>query len=127
MEGFLALEALVKLSRPSADTPVLITAAEPSLSEQHEARRRKYILMMSTRVVCLILAAACYHIKWLMGLFAIAALVLPWAAVLVANDRPAKRAMRINFFKGRRNAPRQVGRPAAAEIGPAARVIDPDD
>jgi len=120
----------VKLSRPSADTPILITAAEPSLAEQHEARRRKYILMMSTRVVCLILAAACYHIKWLMAVFALASVALPWMAVIIANDRPARRAVSINFFRGRRDQA-AVARPAPRneQLPPSpgdSRVVDAD-
>jgi Protein of unknown function (DUF3099) len=120
----------VKLSRPSADTPVLITAAQPSLAEQHEARRRKYILMMSTRVVCLILAAACYHIKWLMGIFAVASVALPWMAVIIANDRPAKRSMSISFFRGHHTQPALAEPPPRNEQLPPSprdsRVVDAD-
>jgi hypothetical protein len=125
-----ALEALVKMSRPSADEPVLITEAEPSLAEQHEARRRKYVLMMSIRVVCLIVAAAVYQIKWLMGLFAIAAVALPWMAVLIANDRPAKRGVLPNRFHGRKPRVRQVAPTRATQLPPAprdSRVIDAED
>jgi hypothetical protein len=108
---------------------VLITAAEPSPAEQHAARQRKYILMMSTRVVCLILAAACYHIKWLMGLFAVAAVALPWMAVIIANDRPARRGMSVSLFHGRKHAATRLPPTPHPELPPApgdAQVIDPD-
>jgi hypothetical protein len=123
-------EALVKMSRTPADEPVLITAAEPSLAEQHEARRRKYVLMMSIRVVCLIVAAAVHQIIWLMALFAIAAVVLPWMAVLVANDRPAKRGMSIPFFHARRPQARQLAPTDQPQLPPAprdAQVIDAEE
>jgi hypothetical protein len=118
----------VKLTRHRPDEPVLITRAEPSQEEQFLARRRKYVIMMGTRVVCLVLAAAFYHVKILLALFAVAAVALPWMAVIIANDRPAKRAMSINIFRGRRTA-RHVERVGRQEL-PAAtdsRVVDAED
>ena len=49
--------------------PVLITEAQPSLDEQLSARRTKYLIMMSIRVVCLVLAAVFYHTPWLLAIF----------------------------------------------------------
>ena len=119
----------MKLTRHRHDTPVLITEAEPSLSVQHDQRKRKYVIMMSTRVVCLVLAAVSYRIPALMLVFAIAAVALPWMAVLVANDRPAKRGLRLNPFHHRPgDGPRQIG-PDRTALPPAAgdsRTVDPD-
>ncbi|BAX91973.1 DUF3099 domain-containing protein [Mycobacterium shigaense] len=74
--------------------PVLITAAEPSYEEQHRARVRKYLTLMSFRVPALILAAVAYG-AWHNGLISLAiialSLPLPWMAVLIANDRPPRR------------------------------------
>lgn len=74
--------------------PVLITAAEPSYEEQHRARVRKYLTLMSFRVPALILAALAYG-AWHNGLISLAiialSLPLPWMAVLIANDRPPRR------------------------------------
>ncbi|SPM37409.1 membrane protein [Mycobacterium rhizamassiliense] len=74
--------------------PVLITAAEPSYEEQHRARVRKYMTLMSFRVPALILAALAYG-AWHNGLISLAiialSLPLPWMAVLIANDRPPRR------------------------------------
>jgi hypothetical protein len=78
------------------DEPVLITEAEPSLDDQYNARRKKYAAMMATRAVCLVLAAVFHRIPVLMALFAVGALVLPWMAVLMANDRPPKKAAKVN-------------------------------
>lgn len=120
----------MKLSRHHAEEPVLITAAEPSLDEQYLARRRKYVIMMSIRVVCLVLAAAFYHIKIVMALFAVAAVALPWMAVLIANDRPAKRGLAINRFHGKAPDTHQVAAPERTELPPAvgdSRVVDAED
>lgn len=80
--------------------PVLITGAAPSLSDQLKTRQRKYMLMMSTRVACLVLAAVFYQTWWLLAIFITGAVVLPWMAVLIANDRPPKKAEKINRFGG---------------------------
>lgn len=80
--------------------PVLITEAQPSLDEQLSARRNKYLIMMCTRIVCLIAAAAFYHTPWLLAIFVAGAVVLPWMAVLIANDRPAKKSLKVSRFGG---------------------------
>jgi len=80
--------------------PVLITEAAPSLDQQLAARRKKYLIMMGTRVVCLVLAAAFYHTPWLLAIFVAGAVALPWMAVLIANDRPPKRASSVNRLGG---------------------------
>jgi len=75
--------------------PVLITAAEPSYEEQHRARVRKYLTLMAFRVPALIFAALAYG-AWHNGLISLlivaASVPLPWMAVLIANDRPPRRA-----------------------------------
>jgi Protein of unknown function (DUF3099) len=94
-------------TRSRRDDPVLITEAEPSLDDQYHARRRKYALMMGTRAVCLILAAVFYRVPWLMGILAVGAVVLPWMAVIIANDRPPKKALTVHRF-GRHPAPERA-------------------
>jgi Protein of unknown function (DUF3099) len=108
----------VKSTRGGREQPVLITEAQLSLEAQHNARRRKYAVMMATRVVCLVLAAVFYRVPWLMAILAAAALALPWMAVLIANDRPPKKAVKVN---------RYAGHPAPDRALPPAdgsRVID---
>lgn len=78
--------------------PVLITDAQQSRIDEHNSRRKRYTLTMGLRIVCLILAAIFYKIVWLMAILVVLACVLPWMAVLIANDRPPKRAERINRF-----------------------------
>ena len=85
-------------SRSRPDTPVLITAAEPSYAEQYAARRRKYTILMSARVPCLVLAGVFYHTWWLALAFLLLSVPLPWMAVLIANDRAPRKAEQVNRF-----------------------------
>ena len=75
--------------------PVLITRAAPAYEEQHRQRVRKYLTLMAFRIPALILAAVAYNI-WENGLISLAIILvsvpLPWMAVLIANDRPPRRA-----------------------------------
>ena len=101
------------------DEPVLITEAEPSLDDQFRARRTKYAIMMGTRAVCLILAAVTYHTPWLMAIFLVGAVALPWMAVLIANDRPPKKAAHANRYDGHPDPARALEAPPGQ-----GRVID---
>jgi hypothetical protein len=85
--------------------PVLITRAAPAYEEQHRARVRKYLTIMAFRIPALILAAVAYGI-WANGLVSLAIIAvsipLPWIAVLVANDRPPRRAEEPRRYEARR-------------------------
>ena len=89
------------------DGPVLITQAAPSYQEQFNARRRKYAIMMSMRVPLLVAAVFAYRIWWLALLLVLLSVPLPWMAVLIANDRPARKSERVNRFR-EHNAARQL-------------------
>jgi hypothetical protein len=71
----------------------VITDAQPSHDDQLRSRQVRYLVMMSIRAGCLILAAILVGLKppllglWLV-LCVVAMVLLPWLAVLVANDRP---------------------------------------
>ncbi len=88
--------------------PVLITAAAPAYEEQHRARVRKYLTIMSFRIPALVLAALAYGM-WHNGLISLAivaaSIPLPWIAVLIANDRPPRRAEEPRRFE---DAPRRT-------------------
>ncbi len=75
--------------------PVLITRAALSYEEQHRARVRKYLKLMSWRIPAFLGAALAYSI-WHNGLISLAILAasipLPWMAVLIANDRPPRQS-----------------------------------
>lgn len=75
--------------------PVLITVAAPAYEEQHRARVRKYLTIMAFRIPALLLAAVAYGV-WENGLISLlivaVSVPLPWIAVLIANDRPPRKA-----------------------------------
>jgi hypothetical protein len=71
--------------RPVVTEPVLITSAAPSRFQEHADRRRNYAIVMSIRVLCFILAIV-VQVTWLRVAFIIGALVLPWVAVIAANQ-----------------------------------------
>ena len=81
--------------------PVLITEAKQSMAEQHAFRKKRYAITMGIRVVFIVLAAAFYQIVWLMLIFAVLGTVLPWIAVVMANDGPPKERLRVNRYDAR--------------------------
>jgi hypothetical protein len=85
--------------RPRPQRPIVITEARSSGDEEFESRRRRYLIMMTGRALCIIAAAAVLRISgWLSAAFVVGALVLPWTAVIMANDRPPKEALRFRRF-----------------------------
>jgi hypothetical protein len=75
--------------------PVLITDAARSQNEQFHSRQIRYATMMGLRTVCLIAGAILVSVRppllpvWLI-LCGAGMVILPWTAVLIANDRPAR-------------------------------------
>ena len=75
--------------------PVLITDAARSQDEQFRSRQIRYVTMMGLRAACLITGAILISAHppllpvWLI-MCAAGMVILPWAAVLIANDRPAR-------------------------------------
>ena len=75
--------------------PVLITRAALPYEEEHRQRVRKYLTIMSFRIPALLLAAMAYGVwekGWISLLIIAISIPLPWIAVLIANDRPPRRA-----------------------------------
>lgn len=80
------------MRRSQAELPQLITTAHESSDDEFDKRRKKYAVMMSIRTLCVIGAAVVYGISpWLSVAFLVGGAVLPWCAVLIANDRPPKK------------------------------------
>ncbi|MEP7021844.1 MAG: DUF3099 domain-containing protein [Pseudonocardiales bacterium] len=106
------------MHRPHVDQPVLITSAPESNDDEFDRRRKRYAVMMGLRALAVIGAALSYgHSTPLALAFVVAGIVLPWCAVLLANDRPAKKR------------PRQVPRAGAQTeralpAGTDERVVD---
>ncbi|MDI6103295.1 DUF3099 domain-containing protein [Actinoplanes sp. NEAU-A12] len=75
--------------------PVLITDAARSQDAQLRSRQIRYVSMMAVRAGCLILGGILISAQvpllplWL-ALCALGMVLLPWMAVLIANDRPPK-------------------------------------
>jgi hypothetical protein len=109
--------------------PVLITRAAQPYEEQHRERVRKYLTIMSFRIPALILAAVAYGM-WHNGLISLAILVasipLPWIAVLIANDRPPRKAEEPRRYEAARRIPLfpTAERPALPQRAPSAPQPD---
>jgi NADH:ubiquinone oxidoreductase subunit 6 (subunit J) len=86
---------------------VLITDASQSPADELRRRQTRYIVMMLVRAGCLVLAAVLAMMQVpLLGLWVliclVGAVVLPWLAVVLANDRAPKAEHRLanKFRKG---------------------------
>lgn len=112
------------------ERPVLITDAVRSQDDQLRSRQIRYVVMMSIRAGCLVLGAILISADvpllpvWL-SLCAVGMVVIPWLAVLLANDGPPKQRQR----SANRYQPEPVPgpRPRALPPEPATpRTIDVD-
>jgi hypothetical protein len=104
--------------RRHPEQPVLITSAPESPDDEFDRRRKRYALMMAGRAACVIAAAAVYRVSLVLALvFVFAGTVLPWCAVIIANDRPPKKRAR----KPRRQQP---GGERALPAGTDDRTVD---
>src|SRR5262249_36898823 len=64
--------------------------------DEFEHRRKRYAIMMAGRALCVIAAALTYRVSpWLAVAFVLGGAILPWSAVVLANDRPPKKRARI--------------------------------
>lgn len=97
------------------DKVTVITEARPSYDEEFRHRRRRYVFMMLMRLPCLVAAAVLYHTPWLAILIILVSIPLPWCAVLIANDGPARKQTK---------ARRGVVNDERALPGPSHDVID---
>jgi Flp pilus assembly protein TadB len=115
--------------------PVLITDADRSPDDQLRSRQIRYITMMSIRAVCLVVAAVLVSsnapLLWLwVPMCVVGMVLLPWLAVIIANDRPPKEQYRLSkrlrraatSLRGPRALPSQPNQPA--EDQPRPRTID---
>jgi Protein of unknown function (DUF3099) len=113
----------VQRDRPRRAQPVLITDAAEDPERELRRREVRYVAMMLTRALCLVGGAVVVVQKPpLWGLWAvilvIGMVVLPWLAVILANDRaPRKRQA-----PHRREVPGQLSLPAPRDD----RTIEPD-
>jgi hypothetical protein len=111
-----------------AHRPILITDAARSQDDQLRSREVRYIVMMSIRALCLVvgavLVAADAPLLWLwLPMCALGMVLIPWLAVLLANDRPPKAEHRLSTRLHRGRQSETPPRSLPAEAGPH-RVID---
>jgi hypothetical protein len=92
------------------DRPWLITDAARSQREQLRSREIRYVTMMGLRLSCLIAGAVVISLRppllplWL-ALCAAGMVLLPWMAVIVANDRlPLSKAERGKLRRARQSS-----------------------
>ena len=96
----------------------LVTQARRPLSEDIRYRQHRYLIMMAIRTICFAIAVILYanHLRWLVLIPAVGAILIPYIAVVFANGgrEPDNRR---GFLEHRMNLP--------ANRGPANR--DPSD
>jgi Flp pilus assembly protein TadB len=107
--------------------PLVITDAQHSLDDQLHRRQVRYGLMMLTRAICVVLVVVFASLRvpwpWLwVPLLVLGAVVLPWMAVVLANDRPPKEKYRL-AGRLRQRAP-AGSEPRAVTATPPGKVID---
>lgn len=103
-----------------------ITDARPSRAAELRYRERRYIFMMMLRAVCLVAATiivtAHVPLGWLWGtILVLGSLILPWLAVILANDRAPKNSHRFDPPVVHEPAQRQI---ATTSERPEPRTID---
>ena len=106
--------------------PVVITDAPENPEKELRRREIRYVAMMLTRAGCLVGGAILVSTKpplwplWVL-LCVVGMVLLPWLAVILANDRPPKsRAERL------RDAQRHAPEPAALPAASDKKIIDHD-
>jgi hypothetical protein len=108
--------------------PVVITSAERSPDDERHSREVRYLLMMAVRAVCLVAAAVLISVRpplmWLwLTVCGVGMVVVPWLAVIIANNGPVKAEHRV-LNKVHRPEPPPVNALPSAD---PPRVIDADE
>lgn len=111
------------MARNGRNEPVLITDAPEDAERERRRREIRYVTMMLVRAACLIGAALLVANRpWLWQVWAslcvAGAVVLPWLAVLLANDRAPKK-------RGPAGVPDRIAAQPALEQR-EYKIIDPD-
>jgi hypothetical protein len=84
----------------------LVTQARRPLSEDISYRQHRYLIMMGIRTLCLGIAIALFvaHLRWLILVPAVGAILIPYIAVIFANGGREPDNMR-GFLEHRVNLP----------------------
>ncbi|MFB9240034.1 DUF3099 domain-containing protein [Plantactinospora siamensis] len=119
------------MAKEPANRPILITDASRSPSDQLHSREVRYVVMMGIRVLCLIVGAILISVKapllWLwLPLCLVGMVLIPWLAVLLANDRPPREEERLRNKLRHRPPPEEAPALSLTAEERAHRVIDAD-
>lgn len=116
------------MAKQPANRPILITDAARSQRDQLRSREVRYVVMMAIRAACLIVGAVLISAKapllWLwLPLCLVGMVLIPWLAVLLANDGPPREEHR---FGARLRRPTERSEPAPLSLtsDPGHRTID---
>ena len=91
-----------------------VTSAPESLADEQSHRIKRYLLTMAVRTVCFIGAAVTATQGapwWIWGSLALAAVVLPYVAVVMANAVRPRATSAPRPVPPRDDQPPQIGRP----------------
>jgi len=100
------------MRRSRSDLATIITSAPESPDDEWDRRRKRYAIMMGLRALCVLGAGLTYRYSFILAMaFVVGGLVLPWCAVLLANDRPPKKRQAKQF----RGTPPERGLPSGSD------------
>ncbi len=122
------MEVVTTNPRNRNSRPVSITNAQPSRAEELRRREVRYVLMMSFRAVCLVVATVLVYSHapllyiWL-PILLLGMVLVPWLAVILANDRPPKAQYRLGH---KYRAASEVPDPRAISQSERPKTIDAD-
>jgi len=106
----------------------VVTQARRSLTDDVAYRQRRYLLMMSIRTVCFVIAVILFinHLGWLVAIPAVGAIFIPYFAVVFANGGREPNNVR-GFMEYRPNLPasRDPGRSSGANGANGHRPVGP--
>ncbi|WP_377268795.1 DUF3099 domain-containing protein [Peterkaempfera sp. SMS 1(5)a] len=103
------------------DEVVRITGARASLTDDVRGRQRRYIISMSIRTLCVILAVVLWNVERPLAVVAlVGGAILPYIAVVIANAGRENAPGLPSSFVGEQPRP-MIGPPPAPEPGEEPR------
>jgi Protein of unknown function (DUF3099) len=98
----------------------LVTQARRPMSEDISYRQHRYLIMMAIRTVCFAVAMVLFvaHLRWLILIPAIGAIIIPYIAVVFANGgREPDNTRGFLEHRPRRSTPSSIARREHARPG----------
>ncbi len=95
----------------------LVTQARRPMSEDIKYRQNRYLIMMGIRVLCFAVAIVLFvaHLRWLILIPAIGAIIIPYIAVIFANGGREPDNVR-GFLEHRMNTPTPMNTPTRRDL-----------